>query len=223
MKGPLFRLGFALFLAGSSIACAASPGDRVQQNVKTFKSEQKPDKLVAQARAFAAVGDLTRAEEYFAAAIEAGGDESKIIPFLLAVCVQDGRYRVAINYDENYLRRHPGDVSARFVLGTLYAAVGDAMRAQGELEKVVSARPAEAQAHFALAVLVRDQGDRAEADRHFREYLRLAPQGAHAEEARASLLHSVPQQVPETTKVPSAAPAAIAPPPASSSPSEAKP
>ncbi len=175
-----------------AIGCAPSPGDRVQQNVKTWKSEQKPDKLVAQARAFWSVGDLTRAEEYFAAALDMGGDEAKILPALLSVCVQDGRYRVAISYAENHLRRHPGDVSARFVLGTLYAAVGDAPGARTELEKVLAARPSEAQAHFALAVLVRDQGDRAVAEAHFREYLRLAPQGAYAEEARASLLQAVP-------------------------------
>jgi tetratricopeptide (TPR) repeat protein len=183
----------AVFTAAALLAgCAPSAGDRVQQNVKTFKSEQKPEKLVAQARAFWSVGDTTRAEEYFAMAIDAGGDENKIIPLLLGVCVQDGRYRVAIGYAENHLRRHPNDVSARFVLGTIYAAVGDAPGAKAELEKVLVARPAEAQAHFALAVLVRDQGDRAAADRHFREYLRLAPQGAYAEEARASLLQAVP-------------------------------
>jgi len=193
---PASRLFLALAFAGAvafaALGCAPSAGDRVQQNVKTFKSEQKPEKMVAQARAFWNVGDLTRAEEYFAAAIDAGGDEGKIIPLLLAVCVQDGRYRVAISYAENHLRRHPSDVSARFVLGTLYAAVGDAPGARAELEKVLVARPTEAQAHFALASVVRDQGDRAGADAHFREYLRLAPQGAHAEEARASLLQSVP-------------------------------
>ena len=178
------------------LGCGNSPGDRVQQNVRTFKSEQKPDKLVAEARAFWRVGDLTRAEEYFAAAIESGGDEAKIIPQLLSVCVQDGRYRVAITYAENHLRRHPNDVNARFVLGTLYAAVGEVPEARTELERVVAARPAEAQAHFALAVLIRDQGNRAEADRHFREYLRLAPQGQHAEEARASLLQTVPEPAP---------------------------
>ncbi len=184
-------LGVAIALS-LAVGCAPSPGERVQQNVRAWKSEQKPEKLVAQARAFWSVGDLTRAEEYFAAAIDIGGDEAKIIPMLLSVCVQDGRYRVAITYAENHLRRHPGDVSARFVLGTLYAAVGDGPGARVELERVLAARPAEPQAHFAIALVVRDQGDRVAADKHFREYLRLAPQGAHAEEARASLLQSVP-------------------------------
>ncbi len=196
MPRLLSRLLPLLASAALTVGCAASPGERVQQNVKTFRSEQKPEKMVAQARAFWNVGDLTRAEEYFAAAIETGGDEAKIIPLLLAVCVQDGRYRVAINYAENHLRRHPSDVSARFVLGTLYAAVGDAPGARAELERVLVARPTEAQAHFALAMVVRDQGDRAGADVHFREYLRLAPQGAHAEEARASLMQTVPAGPP---------------------------
>src|SRR5262249_44968221 len=122
----------ALLLA----ACGPSPGEQVQKNVATFKADQRADKLVAAGRAFAQVGDLTRAEQYFAAAIDAGGDEAKILPMLLAVCVQDGRYRVAISYDESYLHKHPDDVRARFVLGTLYQAIGDREAARMELEKV---------------------------------------------------------------------------------------
>jgi tetratricopeptide (TPR) repeat protein len=181
-------------LAALLLACGPTPGEQVQKNVQTFKADQRADKLVAAGRAFAEVGDLTRAEQYFAAAIEAGGDEAKILPMLLAVCVQDGRYRVAIAYDESYLHKHPDDVRARFVLGTLYQAIGDRDAAKTELEKVVDVRPKEPQAHFALAVLLRDDGRRVEADKHFREYLRLDPQGAHAEEARASLLKSVPHE-----------------------------
>ncbi len=188
-------LAVVLALALSAFACAKSPGDRVQENVRTFQSEQRPERLIASARAFARVGDLTRAEQYYAAAIETGGDEAKIIPELLKVCVQDGRYRVAITYAENYTRRHPNDVSARFVLGTLYAAVGEVPEARAELERVIVLRPSEPQVHFALAILMRDgQKDRVEAEKHFREYLRLAPQGAHAEEARASLLQTVPPE-----------------------------
>jgi Tfp pilus assembly protein PilF len=170
-----------------------SQGAEVQQNVRTFKAEQRADRLVAAGKAFASVGDLTRAEQYFAAAIEAGGDEGALLPMLLSVCVQDGRYRVAITYAEAYVRRHPDDVRVRFVLGTMYQGIGENVRAKEELERVVDARPKEPQAHFALAVLMRDGGDRASADKHFREYLRLAPQGAHAAEARASLLTEVPQ------------------------------
>jgi tetratricopeptide (TPR) repeat protein len=185
-------------LLALALACGPpSPGAQVQANVRTFKAEQRADKLVATGKAFASVGDLTRAEQYFAAAIEAGGDDTKIIPMLLSVCVQDGRYRVAITYAETYLTRHPDDVRVRFVLGTMYQGIGEPVRAKEELERVVDARPKEPQAHFALAVLMRDEGDRVAADKHFREYLRLAPQGAHAAEARASLLKSVPDSEPQ--------------------------
>jgi Tfp pilus assembly protein PilF len=186
------RTGLALL---ALVACGPpSQGAQVQENVRTFKAEQRADRLVAAGKAFASVGDLTRAEQYFAAAIEAGGDDAKILPMLLSVCVQDGRYRVAITYAETYVRKHPDDVRVRFVLGTMYQGIGESARAKEELERVVDARPKEPQAHFALAVLMRDEGDRAAADRHFREYLRLAPQGAHAAEARASLLKSVPEE-----------------------------
>jgi tetratricopeptide (TPR) repeat protein len=178
----------------SLLGCAGSPGGEQQTNVKTFKREQNPQRLVELGKGFAGVGDLTRAEQYFAAAIEQGGDERAIIPMLLRVCVQDGRYRVAIEYAENFLRKHPNDVRTRFVLATLYQAVGDAPAARAQLLRVIDVHPDEAEAHFALAILMRDsQEDPLVVDRHFREYLRLKPAGSHAEEAQSSLLKSVPQ------------------------------
>ncbi len=158
----------------------------------TMANEQSQDKLFDRGRAFAAVGDSTRAEEYLAAALQRGADPAKVIPVLLDVCIRDGRYRSAIFYAENHLRTHPADVPTRFVLGTLYAAIGEGPRAKEHLERVVEAKPNEARAHYALAVLMRDQQDPVGADRHFREYLRLAPDGSHAEEARASLLTRMP-------------------------------
>lgn len=158
----------------------------------TMRDEQSIEKLVDRGRAFAAVGDSTRAEEYLAAALQRGARPERVMPVLLSVCVRDGRYRSAIFYAENHLRAHPSDVATRFVLGTLYAAIGEAPRAKEHLTRVVEATPNEARAHYALAVLMRDQQDPIGADRHFREYLRLAPEGAHAEEARASLLTRIP-------------------------------
>jgi tetratricopeptide (TPR) repeat protein len=174
-------------------ACQASRGDEVRAHLDTFHDEGTPAKLVDRGKAFAAIGDSTRAEQYFAAAINAGGDERAILPLLLLVCIRDNRYRVAIEYASTYLKKHPSDLRVHLLLGTLYSAIGDAHEAQKELEQVVEARPADADAHYALAILYRDgENNPVAADQQFREYLRLAPNGSHAEEAQASLLKSVP-------------------------------
>ncbi len=183
--------GVAISLA--SAGCAATPAQRVKANMALMKEEGGVDKLIDRGKAFANVGDSTRAEQYFAAAVASGADERIVVPLLLSVCVQDGRYRVAIQYAETYLKSHPGDLRVRFVLGTLYSAVNDPDAARTALVTVVDARPEDADAHFALGVLLRDSDhDYAGADRQFREYIRLKPRGPHTEEAEASLLKSVP-------------------------------
>jgi Tfp pilus assembly protein PilF len=158
-----------------------------------MESERTPEKLLARGHGFAVVGDMTRAEQYFASAYEAGADEKVVLPLLIETCVSDGRYRSAIEYARPYAERHPEDVRIRFVLGTLYQAVGDYKAARAELEVVVKRAPGHADAHYALAVLLRDEmSDASAAETEFREYLRLAPQGPHAEEARASLTKATP-------------------------------
>jgi tetratricopeptide (TPR) repeat protein len=165
----------------------------VQAKVETMQKEQAPDKLLARGQAFASVGDWTRAEQYLSAAMDAGADEREVMPLLLRVCMQDRRYRVAIAYAEEYERKHPNDAEMRFVLGTLYAAIGDVPHAREALEAVIAKQPDNAQAHYALASLLRDaHADPLAMDAHYREYLRLDPTGPHAEEARAALLKEVP-------------------------------
>lgn len=175
------------------VGCASSPQQRLQSDVHAFQEEQSHQKLTARGRAFAAIGDTTRAREYFDAALEAGGDDRVLTPLLLSVCVRDGRYRLAIEYAERHVRRHPRDARMRFVLGTLRAGVGETVTAEADLDKVIAATPNNSDAHYALAVLLRDQrGDLVGADRHFRAYLALQPQGPHSEEAKSSLLQAVP-------------------------------
>jgi tetratricopeptide (TPR) repeat protein len=185
-------LGVALG-AFSGVACMPTPASRVKADMAVMKEEGGYAKLLDRGKAFASVGDTTRAEQYFAAAMASGADERIVVPLLLTVCAQDGRYRVAIQYAETYLKSHPGDLRVRFVLGTLYSAVNEADPARAALSTVVDARPEDAEAHFALGVLLRDSDhDYAGADQQFREYIRLNPRGSHAEEAQASLLKSVP-------------------------------
>ncbi|MBS2014649.1 MAG: tetratricopeptide repeat protein [Deltaproteobacteria bacterium] len=162
--------------------------------------ETTHDRLVERGRAFAAVGDYTRAEEYLAAALDQGADARKVLPQLLEICVQTGKFRSAIQHGENHLRKHPDDVRTRFVVATLYAALNENKAAKKQLQTVVEVRPNEARAHYVLGVLAREDEDAVSADRHFREYLRIEPNGDHAEEARASLLKKVPTPAPEVTQ-----------------------
>lgn len=186
----LFALGFVPLGAG----CARDAGDRVRSQVQVLRQQSKPELLLARGRAFAEVGDLTRAEEYLSAAIDNGGDPQAILPLLVSICVRDQRYRSAAQYLEEHLRSHPRQHELRFLLGTLYVGLEKDEAARAALERVISERPAHARAHYALAVLHRDvRGDFVSADRHFRDYLRhCSPRCAHADEAAESLLVEVP-------------------------------
>jgi tetratricopeptide (TPR) repeat protein len=180
-----------LSLAG----CQKTKGDEMQQNMAEFKKEQTPDKLFARGQGFAAVGDWTRAEEYLSAALDAGADPRKVTPQLLAVCIQGQKYRVAIQYGQNYLRSYPDDAATRFIVATLYMAVEEHASAKENLLLVLKKDANNADAHFALGVTLRDgEGDYSGADKQFREYLRLAPSGKHAKEANAGLMKGMPSQ-----------------------------
>ena len=178
-----------LVAAALAVGCVKQPGAEMKERVQTVQRESAPDRLIARARSFAAIGDYTRAEQYLDAARDGGADEREIIRLLLEVCVRDHRYRDAIQHGESFLREHPEDQRTRLVLAALESAVGYETQAETELERVLRVQPRNAEAHYALAVLFRDGlGDRGRADEHFRAYLALLPSGSHAEEARGSLM-----------------------------------
>jgi tetratricopeptide (TPR) repeat protein len=182
-------------LALAALGAVALPGckkDQLVSRAATVEAEETPEKLLARGRAFMATGDLARAEQYFASALDRGAEPKVALPLLLRACAAEKRYRAGIDYAEPHLRRHPADARLRFVVASFYSTIGDVPAARSELERVVKDQPDLANAHFALAVLLRDeQGDRVQADIHFREYLRLDPGGAHVDEARGSLLKLV--------------------------------
>jgi tetratricopeptide (TPR) repeat protein len=182
-----------LVVAVSAAGCGATRADRVREAEKTVEREQTPDKLLERGKLFARVGDYTRAAQYLNGALDAGAPTEEVLPILMKVYIVSGRFRLAIQLGEQQLTKTPEAHALRFLVGTLYAAIGDNERAQENLERVVTAQPGHAEAHYALAVLLRDQAhDLVGADAHFRQYLQLEPQGPHAEEARGSLLQEVP-------------------------------
>ena len=192
---PRFAVAaLSLTLGAFVLGCPANPPpkDRVQKDMAAANGEKTPDKLLARGRAFESVGDLVRAEQYYAAAIQEGADAKEVLPLLLRVCIDGRRYRVAIEYAEPYLKKHPADWKLRLVVAALYGGIGEPAIERAELEQVLAVNPNEATGHYALAVLLRDQyDDLVGADAHFREYLRLDPEGDHADEAKASLLKTI--------------------------------
>jgi tetratricopeptide (TPR) repeat protein len=176
-----------------AIGCAHTRAAELEADASAVVRARDPQLLVEKARAFAAVGDFARAEQYLTLAQEQGAPDANVLPLLLDVCVRDQRYRAAIQHVHEHLRHHPSAHKLRFVLSSLYAAIGHVEAARRELERALGGEPDNAGAHYALAVLLRDDaGDFARADEHFREYLRLEPAGPHAEEASESLLTRLP-------------------------------
>jgi tetratricopeptide (TPR) repeat protein len=188
MSARRLRVYCSLLLFAATAGCAQDPGVRVADDVGTMRAERSVENLVQRGRAFADVGDLTRAEQYLAAALEAGAPYRSILPLLLRVCVAERRFRVAIDYAEPIMKKQPEDHGLRVVLASLYAGVGDTRRAREQLEAVLRRDPELAQAHYILGVILRESdADRATAAHHFREYLRIKPNGVHAAEAKNGL------------------------------------
>lgn len=181
----------ALNLALSLGACAHN-AKQPQTEGGSAEAEQVAIWL-QHAHQLADAADYTRAEQYLNLAAKHGGDPAQVMPFLIDVCVRDQRYRAALQYAEEHLRRHPRAYRLRYIEATLLRALGDIGKSRQELQRVLDASPDYADAHYSMAVLLRDQlGSYVEADQHFREYLRLAPRGQHAEEADGSLLEAMP-------------------------------
>ena len=185
-------MAFVVGMAFGSMGCAPTTQTSLERGVETMRVEGQPDQLAARGDAFAAAGDMTRAEQYFAGALKNGGDAPKLVRRLVAVCASDGRYPVALEYADDYLRNHPRDVDVRFVAATLRLATGDEAKAREELAAVIGAKPGFADAHYTLAMLEKSNGDPIAADKEFRAYLAVAPTGPHREVAQENLLRAVP-------------------------------
>lgn len=173
-----------------AVGCGAAAVPDSRANLQALRSEHTVDKLTERGLAFAEIGDLTRAEQYLAAALEQGAPARKIVPPLLQVCVAAGRHRAALVYAREYGTSLASDPQFGFILAVLESAVGDPDAALAHLRRTVRALPAHAEAHYQLALLLRKRGTDDEATQHLREYLELAPQGAFADDAREELAQS---------------------------------
>lgn len=168
--------------------------------------------LFQQGVALAREGDLTRAEEYLAAAHRAGGHDAKTLSALLGVCVRASRLRSVLAYAAPYLQEHPAEPRLWLLVASVQLALGQLAEAQrsgehalvpsrAEAQAADTGAPHEAAAHYllgrvatALATHAAGASRRkyeAAARAHFERSLALAPDGRHGEELRASL-HAAP-------------------------------
>jgi tetratricopeptide (TPR) repeat protein len=180
----------ALMSAIFTFGCGGA-ADRSAKSASASPLRDAPT-LTRQAQAYAARGDFSRAQQYFAAAIAAGAASSAILPELLKACIAAGDLRLAAEYAENELARRPGDAHLRFLVGALEAQIGNRSAARTHLVQAARELEKDANVQFSVATFFRDDvQDRIEADPYFRTYLALAPRGEHAPEARGSLMERV--------------------------------
>jgi tetratricopeptide (TPR) repeat protein len=179
------RLAIVLLGLGCGAGCASSAGSSIRADAEVVRRESTPDVLLHRGEGFAAVGDSTRAEQYYAAALAAGGNPHLLVRRLIRVCVSGQRYRAALGYADDYLLRRPADHEVRFARATIAVAVGETEQAHADLTELAKAEPNNPDVQFALGVLLRDAlADLPEARTHFARYLALAPNGSNAAEAR---------------------------------------
>jgi len=188
----LLRSGLAIAALGLS-ACSADRAAEEKEQRAVIAAESSGPALLNKARASTAMGDYSRAEQYYAAALRAGAPEKTVVERMIEVCVADQRYPAAVEHAEQYLYRHPGDAEVQFVAASLHVAIGELARGRSLYETVVKDRPNWPEPHYAFATLLRAEDcDIALADQHDLTYLKLSPQGAFAETARARLTRCNP-------------------------------
>lgn len=180
-------VGLSLFL----LAGCGRPSGRTVLHSET-RPDRDPTMLTEQGKMYFEVGDTLRAQQYFAASLKAGADERVVFPLLLRACVAQRNFRLAVDYAEAALAKHPRDARLRFLTGALHGELGETARARDRFERAAKELPTDAEAQFTVGVFFRDDAsDVVSADRYFRQYLALAPDGAHAEEAKSSLMERV--------------------------------
>jgi Tfp pilus assembly protein PilF len=177
-------LPIALVLVGCS-----APAQATKTSTTPHSQLRDANLLLERGRAYAELGDATRAEQYLIAALGAGAEPEVVVPHLLKACIAAGHLRLAAEHAEAQLSRSPTDAKLRFLTGAIQASLGNRAIARQHLEQAASEMPKDAEVQFAVAAFFRDDlGDKVGSDPYFRDYLKLMPNGKHAAEARASLM-----------------------------------
>lgn len=188
-------------------ACGEAPGKPTTSTPGDAIRNVPAAELYRRGIALGHAGDLIRAEQYLAAAIDRGYPAEEALPPLLRVCVASSRLRAALGHAEPYLQRHPEAWSLRYLVASIHLGIGNVEEARSSLERVISDAPDQPDAYFLLGVVLRDGvGDRPAAARRFERYLELAPNGAHVSEAKAALV-ALRQAPPAASMAPTAPPA----------------
>lgn len=172
------------------VGCQRSGGGADHPGASPSESRARAAaRLVEQGRAYAEAGDSLRAQQYFAAGLKSGADETVVLPLLLRACVEERNYRFAAEVAEAALARRPADARLRFLAGAIYGSLGDTAHARTHLERAARELESDAEVQFSVGVFFRDEASEVSvADGYFRRYLAIAPNGAHADEARGSLM-----------------------------------
>ena len=105
------------------------------------------------ADALATQGDLVRAEQYALLSIARGMSPRVVLPLLLSVCLRASRVSAALAHAQPVLRAEPHDYRLRYVVASLYVALGRGNDAMRELLEVLRAAPEHDKAALLLAQL----------------------------------------------------------------------
>jgi len=180
----------ALALAAALVLGCAGGRGAGADTASAVEKGYAPDRLLELGRAHRRAGDATRAEQYFASVLDSRSatetQRAAALKEVLATCIEAQRFRVAIDYAEPELRKHPNDVTLLRLVATLAAAAGDGLKARESYERLLARAPNDPEAELGFARVLRDSfADRREASLHFDRYLQLAPNGPYAQEARS--------------------------------------
>jgi tetratricopeptide (TPR) repeat protein len=142
---------FVVVTALFAVGCGASLNEQPKHAGPQYSPLKDPNVMVEHAEVFAENGDFTRAQQYYSAALAAGGKSSAIMPKLLKACIASGDLRLATEYAEQELSKNPDDQNLRFVTGALQAQIGNRVAARDHLVGAAAQMKPNAKVELAVA------------------------------------------------------------------------